>query len=157
MKGLLHPEWRPEDVFDLLGKSMDLGKAYRQIPVSAMDGPFAIIAVWNPTKRIAELCESVAMPFGARNAVSGFNWVARAIDWILTIEFSMSLTHYFDDYPVVEPRLYSQSRRLGRSLKSVRTCWDGVSNARTARTFRSTRPLTLLEFEWTSLSALVRG
>jgi len=109
LRGELHPEWSLEEVRDLRGRSVDLEKAFKQIARSPAHGALSIIAVWNPEAKHVEFFETFVLPFGARNSVFGFNWLARALCRIVVSSLGVVCTHYFDDFPIVEPKALNRS------------------------------------------------
>ena len=78
-------------------------KAFKQLARRPSLAALAHIYVWNPRAKRAELFELVACPFGARNVVWGFNWLARGLQWVLAYLFLLAVAHYFDDFPQIEP------------------------------------------------------
>jgi hypothetical protein len=101
-RGYLHPEWDLKAARSLAGKVWDLSKAYRQLARAPQHASLGIIATWNSHKKCVELFEQPVLPFGAKASVWNFNWVARGLWKILVGLFGFALTHYFDDYPVLE-------------------------------------------------------
>ena len=63
-----------------------------------------MIATWNSTKGRRELYIQRALPFGASAAVLGFNWVARALRYILVQGLKIMVSNYFDDFTLIELR-----------------------------------------------------
>ena len=52
--------------------------------------------------------ESMALGFGARNAVYGFNLSARALRFLLNICLFVSVTHFFDDFSQMDAAPFSE-------------------------------------------------
>ncbi|CAK0909772.1 unnamed protein product, partial [Prorocentrum cordatum] len=109
MVGRVHAGWTPEYLCRLIGRSSDLWKAFKQLARRPSFAAFSIVAAWNPRSNAPELRELRVCPFGARNVVWGFNWLARGFEWALCYIFDLVATHYFDDFPQVEPALLATS------------------------------------------------
>ena len=103
----------------MVGKLLDLERAFRQIAVAPDQRNIAITAVWNPLDERVEFYVSVAMPFGARNSVYGFNGFARCLQLIGVGVLGHTLTHFYDDFTLLEPSGASASSKnaFGRLLK----------------------------------------
>jgi cytochrome b len=56
----------------------------------------------NPASAEVVFFEQLVLPFGSSASVGWFNWVARALRTILTRLFLVNVTHYYDDFSVVE-------------------------------------------------------
>ena len=76
---------RPEyESHVLLGRPLDLSKAYRQLARSPAHSSITVIAVPYPDS--GWLCfEHLALAFGASSSVLSFNWVASALARILVV------------------------------------------------------------------------
>lgn len=82
-------------------KRIDLGKAYKQLPLadSALDDAFFV--VYDVDSGKPKIFQSLVLPFGARAAVVGFCRTSRAL-WMLGIRILLLHgTVYFDDFIVV--------------------------------------------------------
>ena len=84
------------------GRMWDLASAYRQLGREPGQANLAIVGVRNPNSDAVEFFEQLALPFGSTAAVYHFNWVARALWWVLAHEFLICVAHYFDDFSVIE-------------------------------------------------------
>lgn len=112
--GHLHPDFAEKSAGrELLGRSLDLEKAFKQLARDPKQAALSVVAVWNPEKKMAELFEATALAFGARNCVYGFNYFARALEWILTLGLGVPCMHYFDDYPHLECQATAEDGRRG--------------------------------------------
>ena len=115
--------WRHADFHSsansLVGKLLDLERVFRQIAVAPDQRNIAITAVWNPLIERVEFYVSVAMPFGARNSVYGFNGFARCLQLIGVRVLGHTLTHFYDDFTLLEPSGASACSKnaFGRLLK----------------------------------------
>ena len=86
----------------LLGRTLDLQAAYKQI------GPFMddlwnrIVMVYNPELGRPAYFISSALMFGSTAAVYAFNRVSKSLWHILTHQLSLWMTVYYDDFPILE-------------------------------------------------------
>ena len=101
-QGTLHESWSVGDAKTLVGKVWDLSKAYRQLARAPCHASVSIVVTWNSRSNRVEMYEQPVLPFGAKASVWDFNWVARGLKTILVNLFGLVVTHYFDDYPVLE-------------------------------------------------------
>ena len=116
----IHPEWAVADLHDMYGRVVDLANAYRQLPCRPADAAQTVIGSWNARLGRPELYIQRALPFGASAAVMAFNWVARAIRWILVRGLRLMASNYFDDFTFVESRrLATQTEDLILDLMSL--------------------------------------
>ena len=89
--------------FRLVGRTLDLQSAYKQI------GPYMdhlwnrVIMVYNPDLKGPSFFISSALMFGSTAAVYAFNRVSRSIWHILTHQLNLWMTVYYDDFPILEP------------------------------------------------------
>ena len=106
----LHGAYSAEE--KLVGRSLDLEKAYKQLARDPRQGALAVFAVWDPAAECPRLFEAIALGFGARNSVLGFNWFARALWWLMVHRLQLPVTHFFDDFPHIEIEKTADSGRL---------------------------------------------
>ena len=66
----------------LVGKTYDLRKAYRQLPVKEDASHAAWIAVWSPKDAQPRVFRMESLPFGATASVASFLRAAEAIKYI---------------------------------------------------------------------------
>jgi hypothetical protein len=90
---------RPGD--ELVCKTIDLRKAYRNLPLSLSSLQDAYIAVFSPSEGKPQAFQTLVLPFGARAAVMGFCRTSYAIWRIGVVIFGLHWTVYFDDYFLV--------------------------------------------------------
>ncbi|CAJ1451490.1 unnamed protein product [Effrenium voratum] len=84
-----------------MGRTLDLKQAYKQLAVSPAHGRFAIVAF--PIRGVWRFYRSLVLPFGATGSVYGFTRVSRALWHVLITFFHFVSSHYFDDFPILEP------------------------------------------------------
>ena len=104
LEGKLHPSLTAKMVRDLLARLVDLKRAYKQLARTPADAPFAVFAVWH--KEMWNLFMALALGFGGRNSVNGFNLPARALMFILNVGLWIATMHFFDDFSQISPRAF---------------------------------------------------
>ena len=82
----------------LVAKTVDLRKAYKQLPVSSASLPDAFLCVLNPATSCPEIFRSCVLPFGARSAVNNFCRVSQALHHLGLIIMSFVWSCFFDDF-----------------------------------------------------------
>ena len=82
----------------LLGRSLDLASAYRQLAVADGSRCHAFLSVYDPETKQAMLFQQVAMPFGSRSAVNAFIRCARFLQWLASKCLKLPVSCYFDDF-----------------------------------------------------------
>ena len=87
---------------DLLTKTVDLRKAYKQLPVSEASLEDSYLCVKDPVNGDPKLFQCRVLPFGARAAVAGFCRTSHAIWYIGTSILLLHWSVYFDDFVIVE-------------------------------------------------------
>ena len=99
LRGALSAELRHRP--PLLGKTLDLSKAYRQVGICPKSRRHAVLGfpdgggVW-------QHYIALSLPFGASASVFGFNKIALAILHILVVKFLALATDFYDDYTLFE-------------------------------------------------------
>ena len=94
----LRPDWRDGSARWLQGRALDLKSAYKQLARHPDDDWTSILTVYDPSKGRVMYVESLALPFGATPAVTGFNRAARALTMILCRLAHLTNSNYFDDF-----------------------------------------------------------
>jgi hypothetical protein len=69
LRGVLHHEFTVEQARTIVGKTLDLDAAHRQLIISRRSSWCLVQATYNPETRAAELDLSLALPFGASSSV----------------------------------------------------------------------------------------
>ena len=85
----------------LLGKTLDLSKAYRQVAIHPDSRKHAVLG-FPDLKGSWQYYLACCLPFGASASVFGFNKIALAILHILVIKFLALATDFYDDYTLFE-------------------------------------------------------
>ena len=82
-------------------KTVDLRKAYKQLPLSEAALHDSYICVLNPDSMQPEIYQTLVLPFGAKPAVQGFCRVSAGL-WAIGVNlFSIHWSVYFDDFVLV--------------------------------------------------------
>ena len=109
LEGSLHPAWRNN--LSLLGRTLDLTAAYKQLAVNPKVGFVRTLVAYDPLKRQRAFFLMNSLPFGATSSVYAFNRVAHSL-WYLMVKLgSVWTTQYFDDYPNIEMTSLAASSR----------------------------------------------
>ena len=87
---------------DLLTKTVDLRKAYKQLPVSEASLEDSYLCGKDPVSGDPKLFQCRVLPFGARAAVAGFCRTSHAIWYVGTSILLLHWSVYFDDFVIVE-------------------------------------------------------
>ena len=87
----------------LMGRSLDLASAYRQLAIADGSRKHAFLSVFNPASGSADLFQQVALPFGSRTAVNAFIRCARFLQWTSAKCLRLPLSCYFDDFVSFSP------------------------------------------------------
>ena len=95
--------------FRVLGRTLDLQSAYKQVGPCMEDVWNRVIMVFDPTNDCPKYFISSALMFGSTAAVYAFNRISRSIWHILTHLLSLWMTVYYDDFPMVEPEQTASS------------------------------------------------
>ena len=84
-----HPQFLSVAQRRLVGRTVDLRRAFKQLAIGAEFSSLAVVCIWHPGWRRPAFYVLRALPFGTRNAVFVFGAVARAIDIILVGELNI--------------------------------------------------------------------
>ena len=82
----------------LMGRSLDLASAYRQLAISDDSSKHSFLSVFSPASKKAELFRQIALPFGSRTAVNAFIRCARFLQWVSARCLRLPVSCYFDDF-----------------------------------------------------------
>ena len=94
-----HRSW--EKAF-LVGRTLDLSAAYRQLAGRTSEAELSVLAVFSPVSNACEFFIMRALAFGSTASVASFNWAAIILRKLAIRIFSIVTTSYFDDFPTVE-------------------------------------------------------
>lgn len=87
---------------DLQAKTVDLRKAYKQLPISVESLNDSFLCVKEPDSGKPRIYNCKTLPFGARAAVTGFCRTSHAIWFVGVALMFLHWSVYFDDFMVVE-------------------------------------------------------
>ena len=93
------PSWK--------GRTLDLAKAYRQVPLATASLPFGVVMVNCPTDGKVKYFAAQSLPFGATSSVFSFNRISRSLlhlGWHLC---GLIAGCFYDDFPMLEPGVTS--------------------------------------------------
>ena len=93
---------------DLVGRSYDLRKAYRQIGISPDHLKFAWISVWSPVDAEPKLFRMDSMPFGATASVGAFLRLSQALKCLGISQAALVWSSFYDDFVCVCPAAAAQ-------------------------------------------------
>jgi hypothetical protein len=109
LEGTLRPGWTVSEARSLLGKTMDLKSAYRQLLSCSSCRWHTVVGVWDPESRRPAYFKSDALLFGLTASVMAFNRYSRTI-WRIGVDLlDLLWSNYFDDYPVVSHECLARS------------------------------------------------
>ena len=94
-------DWEDKKI-ELMGRTLDLKSAYRQLGVASADSWAAIVAVFNQVAGAPAFFESQGLPFGATASVLAFNWMSRLLKKAIGFLLHIMSGVYFDDFPMIE-------------------------------------------------------
>ena len=83
---------------NFVGRAYDLKSAYRQLGVSQDSLWASFIVVFNPMKKVPELYQMLAVPFGASRAVYSFLRVSHSIWWLGCMALGLVWSNFYDDF-----------------------------------------------------------
>eukprot|EP00438_Fugacium_kawagutii_P010732 Skav213183 [mRNA] locus=scaffold11:233828:234958:- [translate_table: standard] len=108
----------------LQGKTIDLRKAYKNLPLSADALGDAYICVYAPDEGRPLAYQSLVLPFGARSAVMAFCRTSYAIWRVGVSVFRLHWTVYFDDFYLVAESKESRHIDLTQQVLFNLLGWD---------------------------------
>ena len=109
LEGHLHESLTIAEARNLVGRTLDLSNAYRQLFNSPATDWCSVISTFNPQAGKNELDIQHANPFGATACVYAFNRFAKALWWIGVVTFYLVWTNHFDDFPHLDLEIMGSS------------------------------------------------
>ena len=85
----------------LVAKTVDLRKAYKQLPLSESARDDAFLSVWCPSEKTVHIFQSLVLPFGSRPSVQGFYRSSHCLWHIGAKLLDLHWSLFYDDYVVV--------------------------------------------------------
>lgn len=101
LSGMLHPSIGASECRRLVGRTLDLEAAYKQVLVSKSSLWTSVLAI-EDLQGAKRLFISKVAPFGASASVYGFNRLSRAIQLIGERLFGLIWNCYYDDFPQLD-------------------------------------------------------
>ena len=95
--------------FDWVGKTLDLSKAYKQLPILPSHRDLAVTS-FRDSKGKARYYIPNALMFGATAAVYAFNRVSRSLWFLINVYLRVPTAVYFDVYPMFSPKVGAQEK-----------------------------------------------
>ena len=83
---------------NFVGRAYDLKSAYRQLGVRQDSLWASFIVVFNPMKKVPEVYQMLAVPFGASRAVYSFLRVSHSIWWLGCMALGLVWSNFYDDF-----------------------------------------------------------
>eukprot|EP00435_Cladocopium_sp_Y103_P055201 s3147_g18.t1 len=108
----------------LVCKTIDLRKAYKNLPISKAALDDGYICVLSPETGLPEAFQTLVLRFGARAAVMGFCRTSYALWRIGVIIFGLQWSVYFDDYFLVAEVHEARQIDLAQKLLFLITGWQ---------------------------------
>ena len=99
----------------LVGRSYDLKKAYRQIGISSDHLKFSWICVWCPADTAPRLFRMDSMPFGATASVGAFLRLSQALKCLGISQAALVWSSFYDDFVCVCPA--AASKQVDRMIR----------------------------------------
>ena len=100
--GAGHEDFRTQEKRGVVGRTLDLKRAYKQIAPAPSMASLSIVAIWDSREEGVRYYELRALPFGARNAVYSCGSMFRSLEIILVNLFDVITGQYVDDFPKFE-------------------------------------------------------
>eukprot|EP00435_Cladocopium_sp_Y103_P039589 s268_g10.t1 len=97
LKGFLHASLTVDEARTLVGRTLDLESAYKQMVVAPQSMWTSVLAVEDDSGS-TRLFKSLALPFGASASVFAFNKIARTLNVLGTRLFHLAWSNFYDDY-----------------------------------------------------------
>ena len=135
----------------LLGRGVDLSKAYRQVGILPSSVRHSVLGVRKECGTWAYFI-SRSLPFGASASVFAFNKLARALWAILVRKFNVLASVFYDDFPVVEYREMCQGTTILLNTLLDLLGWQHAVVGKKASLFSSTMAVLGVEFDLSTIS-----
>ena len=102
-----HPGWGTG--LGLLGKTLDLASAYKQLGCRPETAFNRVLVAWDPVRERPAYFVGTALMFGATASVFSFNRCSASLHHLAVTLGAICCPVYFDDFPCVEPSLTAGS------------------------------------------------
>ncbi|CAE7730529.1 pol [Symbiodinium sp. CCMP2592] len=101
LRGLLHSSLTAQQAKTLVGRTLDLEAAYKQMLIAKASQWAGVLTVRNPSGGNSLFIANV-LPFGGSSAVYSFNRLSRALHRIGSRLFFLVWGNYYDDFPQID-------------------------------------------------------
>ncbi|CAE7214548.1 unnamed protein product [Symbiodinium sp. CCMP2456] len=101
LRGKLHQSWKSKKPV-WQGRTLDLEKAYRQVPLSSASLKLGVVMVTDPNSGRPCYFVAQSLPFGAASSVFAFNRLSRSILHLSWNLVGMVAGCFYDDFPLLE-------------------------------------------------------
>ncbi|CAE7638477.1 Abcb1a [Symbiodinium sp. CCMP2592] len=101
LRGLLHSSLTVQQAKTLVGRTLDLEAAYKQMLIAKASQWAGVLTVRNPSGGNSLFIANV-LPFGGSSAVYSFNRLSRALHRIGSRLFFLVWGNYYDDFPQID-------------------------------------------------------
>ena len=108
LEGKVHPAWHSK--LSLLGRTLDLTSAYKQLAVDPSMGFVRALETYDPESKRRAFFIMNSLPFGATSSVYAFNRVAKSLWFLMVCLGAVWTTQYFD-FPNIEMEVLASSSR----------------------------------------------
>ena len=109
-RACLHNDYAVAGGACLVGRTLDLEKAYKTLAPPPAFKSLMVVALWHPERRQVAVYRQLAMPFGARNSVFSFAGFGAALHAICTVLFRLVSSQFVDDFTQVTTALDIEAR-----------------------------------------------
>ena len=130
LQGTLHAGWNNNST--LLGRTLDLTAAYKQVAVNPMQGCVRAMVAYDPIRSRPAFFVFKALPFGATGSVYSFNRVAKSLWHVLVSLGAVWTTQYYDDFPNIELQCLADNSRAFMEFILDALGWRFASEGRKA-------------------------
>ena len=135
----------------LVAKTVDLRKAYKQLPISSSSLPDAFLCVLDPASGCPQIFRSSVLPFGARAAVNNFCRVSQALHWLGLIIMAFHWSCFFDDFFITGNS--AESKRLDLMQKGFFALLSWETSAEKGGAFQAVAKALGVQFSFADSSS----
>ena len=102
LQGVRHSDFEQPESRRILGTTIDLAAAYRQLPILPAHQWACVIVAYDPVRKVLAYRILHALPFGATAAVEAFLRASLALKVVGQSRCHLCWECFFDDFPLVE-------------------------------------------------------
>eukprot|EP00971_Amphidinium_carterae_P346787 6488476-Amphidinium_carterae.1 len=112
LRGVRHADFDEVESRRVVGTTLDLAAAYRQLAVAPDNLWASVLVAFNPYERKPAFIILRALPFGATASVEAFLRTSIAIRAVGQSLFKLAWESFFDDFPLVEFQALAPTSKL---------------------------------------------